>query len=109
MFFLFSVERQSPAYRLSNQKTARKVLITVGQLSGARNAQMLVDKVKATAVPVRETDGHQSDEESLLHKVLRAGRIEERGILPVPAEERTSTRFFNIFTVWFSINANILG
>ncbi|GFP59855.1 hypothetical protein ACSS6W_005058 [Trichoderma asperelloides] len=70
---------------------------------------MLVDTVEATAVPVREKDGHQSDEESLLHKVLRAGRIEERGILPVPVEERTSTRFFNIFTVWFSINANILG
>ncbi|KAL7926979.1 permease for cytosine/purines, uracil, thiamine, allantoin domain-containing protein [Trichoderma austrokoningii] len=70
---------------------------------------MLMDKVEATAVPVRETDGHQSDEESLLHKVLRAGRIEERGILPLPVEERTSTRFFNIFTVWFSINANILG
>ncbi|KAM0460054.1 hypothetical protein ACHAPV_000306 [Trichoderma viride] len=70
---------------------------------------MLVDKVEATAVPVQDNDGHQSDEESLLHKVLRAGRIEERGILPVPAEERTSTRFFNIFTVWFSINANILG
>ncbi|PNP46164.1 hypothetical protein TGAM01_v200247 [Trichoderma gamsii] len=70
---------------------------------------MLVDKVEATAVPVRDNDGHQSDEESLLHKVLRAGRIEERGILPVPVEERTSTRFFNIFTVWFSINANILG
>ncbi|KAK4064391.1 hypothetical protein Trihar35433_7908 [Trichoderma harzianum] len=70
---------------------------------------MLVDTVEASAVPVREKDGHQSDEESLLHKVLRAGRVEERGILPVPVEERSSTRFFNIFTVWFSINANILG
>ncbi|RFU73958.1 cytosine-purine permease [Trichoderma arundinaceum] len=70
---------------------------------------MLVDTVEASAVPVREKDGQQSDEESLLHKVLRAGRVEERGILPVPVEERSSTRFFNIFTVWFSINANILG
>lgn len=70
---------------------------------------MLVDTVEASAVPVREKDGQQSDEESLLHKVLRAGRVEERGILPVPVEERSSTRFFNIFTVWFSINTNILG
>ncbi|KAL7796699.1 permease for cytosine/purines, uracil, thiamine, allantoin domain-containing protein [Trichoderma ceciliae] len=70
---------------------------------------MLLDTVEASAVPVREKDGQQSDDESLLHKVLRAGRVEERGILPVPVEERSSTRFFNIFTVWFSINANILG
>ncbi|KAK1245956.1 hypothetical protein MKX07_005025 [Trichoderma sp. CBMAI-0711] len=70
---------------------------------------MLVDTVEASEVPVREKDGHHSDEESLLHKVLRAGRVEERGILPVPVEERTATRFFNIFTLWFSINTNILG
>ncbi|KAH6609130.1 hypothetical protein Trco_002476 [Trichoderma cornu-damae] len=70
---------------------------------------MLVDTIEATAAPVGEKDGRQGDEESLLHKVLRAGRVEERGILPVPVEERSSTRFFNIFTVWFSISANILG
>ncbi|KOS22171.1 hypothetical protein ESCO_002269 [Escovopsis weberi] len=54
-------------------------------------------------------NAHSDDESSILHKVLRAGRVEEKGIHPVPAEDRTSTRFYNIFTVWFSINFNILG
>ncbi|GJN86922.1 hypothetical protein PLIIFM63780_010504 [Purpureocillium lilacinum] len=46
---------------------------------------------------------------SLIHKVLRMGRVEENGIRPLPLDQRTNTRFFNIFTVWFSINSNILG
>ena len=46
---------------------------------------------------------------TMLHKALRMGRVEEKGIQPLPLEERTSTRFFNIFTVWFSMNSNILG
>ena len=37
------------------------------------------------------------------------GRVEENGIRPLPLDQRTNTRFFNIFTVWFSINSNILG
>lgn len=44
-----------------------------------------------------------------LHQLLQMGRVEERGIQPVPVEQRTSTRFFNIFTIWFSIQFNILG
>jgi purine-cytosine permease-like protein len=45
----------------------------------------------------------------MLHKALRMGRVEEKGIQPLPLEDRTSTRFFNIFTCWFSMNSNILG
>lgn len=44
----------------------------------------------------------------LVRRVLRAGRVEETGIQPLPLEARTSTRFYNIFTVWCSINCNIL-
>jgi hypothetical protein len=60
-----------------------------------------------------EHDDH-SDTESLkaaalFHKALRMGRVEEKGIQPIPVEERTVTRFYNIFTIWASINSNILG
>lgn len=46
---------------------------------------------------------------SMFKKALRMGRVEEKGIQPIPEEDRKMTRFYNIFTVWFSINANILG
>ncbi|KAK7423814.1 hypothetical protein QQZ08_008857 [Neonectria magnoliae] len=46
---------------------------------------------------------------SIFHKALRMGRVEEKGIQPIPVEERQMTRFYNIFTIWFSINSNILG
>ncbi|KAF4120910.1 Purine-cytosine permease or related protein [Geosmithia morbida] len=37
------------------------------------------------------------------------GRVEAKGIEPLPAQERKSTRFWNIFTIWCSMNMNILG
>lgn len=45
----------------------------------------------------------------LLQKLLRGSRIEENGIRPLPLEERKEQRFFSIFTIWFSINSNILA
>ncbi|KAH7122946.1 permease for cytosine/purines, uracil, thiamine, allantoin-domain-containing protein [Dactylonectria macrodidyma] len=72
-----------------------------------------------TAVPAhqRAPDVDQDDRSesfsikasSIFHKALRMGRVEEKGIQPIAVEDRQMTRFFNIFTVWFSINANILG
>ncbi|KAJ3497919.1 hypothetical protein NLG97_g1537 [Lecanicillium saksenae] len=47
--------------------------------------------------------------QSRLQKILRYGRIEARGIEPIPLEERTSTRYYNIATIWTSVNTNILG
>lgn len=44
----------------------------------------------------------------LLRKVLTAGRVEERGIQPIPLQDRNSTRYFNCFTIWCSMNCNIL-
>ncbi|PNY24594.1 Purine-cytosine permease FCY22 [Tolypocladium capitatum] len=61
------------------------------------------------AKPPSSTSSRSSAMHRVLHKVLRVGRIEENGILPLPVEERTNTRFFSIFTVWFSMNTNILG
>lgn len=44
-----------------------------------------------------------------VERVLRMGRVEAKGIQPVPVEDRKSTRYWNIFTVWCSMNTNILG
>lgn len=41
-------------------------------------------------------------------KVAVFGRVEIRGITPIPVKERTETRTINIFTLWWSINTNIL-
>lgn len=70
--------------------------------------------VPAQTVPPQVDQDDHSDTESikaaaLFHKALRMGRVEEKGIQPIPVEERTVTRFYNIFTVWCSINSNILG
>lgn len=46
---------------------------------------------------------------SVFRKALRMGRVEEKGIHPLPVEERSVTKFYNIFTIWCSINSNILG
>ncbi|KXH66071.1 NCS1 nucleoside transporter [Colletotrichum salicis] len=58
-------------------------------------------------VTTKSTYGH-SNSNGLLHKLLRLGRVEEHGIEPLPLGERTSTRYFNAFTIWCSMNANIL-
>ncbi|KAH0593586.1 hypothetical protein MHUMG1_08724 [Metarhizium humberi] len=46
---------------------------------------------------------------SVARELLRAGRVEENGIRPLAVGERTQKRFWSIFTIWFSINSNILG
>jgi hypothetical protein len=37
------------------------------------------------------------------------GRVEARGITPIPVKERTVTRTINIFTLWWSMSTNILA
>ncbi|KAH8887380.1 hypothetical protein GQ53DRAFT_292659 [Thozetella sp. PMI_491] len=41
-------------------------------------------------------------------KAAAYGRVELRGISPIPVEERTVKRTVNIFTLWWCMNANIL-
>ncbi|KAJ2896705.1 Purine-cytosine permease fcyB [Zalerion maritima] len=54
--------------------------------------------------------GHaRPSKRAVAHRLLTYGRVEERGAVPVPLEERTSTRYFNVFTIWFSMNVNILA
>ena len=44
-----------------------------------------------------------------LHQVAVFGRVEVRGITPIPVKERTVDRTVNVFTLWWSMNTNILG
>lgn len=51
-------------------------------------------------------------EESRYHpwlKALLSWGVEERGIVPVPYDQRTDKQFYKIFFVWFSMNFNILS
>lgn len=51
----------------------------------------------------------ESSATRLLNEVLARGKVEGHGIVPLPAEVRTETRYFNVFTMWFSMNTNILA
>ncbi|KAK4103997.1 hypothetical protein N658DRAFT_419633 [Parathielavia hyrcaniae] len=44
-----------------------------------------------------------------LYKAAMLGRVEVRGMTPIPEKERTVERTVNIFTLWWSMNTNILG
>lgn len=44
---------------------------------------------------------------SWLSKVAAWG-VELRGITPVPFEEKTDTRYINVFFVWFTMSTNLL-
>ncbi|KAI1352697.1 permease for cytosine/purines, uracil, thiamine, allantoin-domain-containing protein [Xylaria sp. FL0043] len=46
---------------------------------------------------------------STILKYLLAGRVELRGVLPVPLEERTSTQYSSYFSIWACMNLNILA
>lgn len=53
--------------------------------------------------------GRWARSRDLLHKLITLGRVEVRGITPIPVKERTVERTVNIFTLWWSMNTNILG
>ncbi len=44
-----------------------------------------------------------------LRKAAAFGRVEVQGITPIPVKERTVEKTVNIFTLWWSMNTNILG
>ncbi|KXJ89299.1 permease for cytosine/purines, uracil, thiamine, allantoin-domain-containing protein [Microdochium bolleyi] len=43
-----------------------------------------------------------------LDKALKASPVEIRGVLPVPLHERTSRRYSSFFTLWVTLNINLL-
>lgn len=84
------------------------------------NIQATSDKVGVDSLDVEKhgssdaVDATESDSQSVQGKLswktkLIALGIEERGILPVPVEERTSDRFVNIFSIWFTMSITPLA
>ncbi|KAI1863543.1 hypothetical protein JX265_008760 [Neoarthrinium moseri] len=45
---------------------------------------------------------------SILAKTISVSPVEARGVMPVPLEERTSTRYVGYFSIWFCMNINLL-
>jgi hypothetical protein len=70
------------------------------------------DVEKQTHTPrdaIAEPRTSESSATRLLNEVLARGKVEGHGIVPLPVEDRTATRYFNVFTMWFSMNTNILA
>lgn len=61
-----------------------------------------------TTSPPDATSSSRRKLPPFFQKVLTFGRVEEGGIEPLSIEERTMTRYINCFTIWCSMNANIL-
>lgn len=44
----------------------------------------------------------------VLSRLAQRGNVELRGSAPVPYEERTVTRFYDVFSIWFCMSTNPL-
>lgn len=44
----------------------------------------------------------------ILNKALKVSSVEIRGVMPVPLHERTSRRYSSYFTLWTTLNINLL-
>jgi hypothetical protein len=42
------------------------------------------------------------------HKIISFQSVEARGIQPIPVEERTNRRTYDIFTLWFTMSTSPL-
>src|SRR5689334_665488 len=97
-----------------------------GPFSPGPSAGVDIEKDAAAPGAVRQTSiGSANDKEiskfqeqpaetssrrnGILHRLAEFGRVEVRGIAPVPLEERVITKTYNVFTLWWSMNTNILG
>lgn len=59
-------------------------------------------------VDVLEADARSFDAKPAWWKKILSLGVEERGIQPVPVEERIDDRFVNIFSIWFTMSINCL-
>lgn len=65
------------------------------------------EKATVTGDDQAPTDGAHP-RRALFYRLLVTAHVEERGVQPVPLEERTNTRFFNVFAIWFCMNINLI-
>lgn len=81
-------------------------------MADLRDEKLSVDVEKDAASKTESSGASAHDEEITSPPWLRAllsWGVEERGIVPVPDEQRTDRQFYKIFFVWFSMNFNILS
>ncbi len=75
-------------------------------------ANELIDVEKhtpsSTSVDVAESESLPLHRKPSWWKKLIALGVEERGITPVPVEERTDGRFINVFSLWFTLSITTL-
>lgn len=64
---------------------------------------------RASSTTSQKRGGAIGRAQDVFLKLVRLGRVEERGIAPIPLKERTVTRTMDVFTLWWSMNVNILG
>jgi hypothetical protein len=75
-----------------------------------KNAQSTLDAVVADSSSESQTQPTEKGgilSDGWKQKLLTWG-VEVRGITPVPVEERTDTRFINIFSLWFTMSVSLL-
>lgn len=80
----------------------------------ARNVESKEVDIEKNGMMVDSNSGSQTAEEKgsirshdWKQRLLTWG-VEIRGITPVPVEERTDTRFVNIFSLWFTMSVTLL-
>jgi hypothetical protein len=79
--------------------------------NGAESGGQKEQAVRQITPPTERTMGNHTRSQGwrgLLSKLQERGDVELRGCTPIPYNERTETRYFNIFTLWFSMSCNPL-
>lgn len=79
--------------------------------AGASNAIDIEKNTPSSSsvdVDVLESESRSFDGKPAWWKKILSLGVEERGIQPVPVEERTDDRFVNVFSIWFTMSINCL-
>lgn len=73
------------------------------------SAQPGGEKPEIAAEQVGPLELEAQDEPPGSNRLLGFLQVEARGIVPTTPEERTDTRYWKVFFIWFSGNCNILS
>lgn len=74
------------------------------------DARDLEDQKTDPLTPIETVQEGDDKERSLVSKLSSKvfARVEARGIAPVPVEERTDSRAYSLFALWFTANFSLL-
>jgi hypothetical protein len=77
-------------------------------LTPSQDGSYDIEKTGASATHSPQIEAGEVLETSMWKRLMSSG-MEMRGAEPVPVEERTETRGFSIFTLWWSISLTLLA